>query len=166
MRTALDAPPEALDEQEARVVGKIREYGWFSHDIFAEPGHKGFRFTTGFCVSVAFPELIAFTLAISHGIFGNIHQDLKDGRKFPVGRPIPDVLDGVDVVLLPVAKRHYGEHLGWSRWFYGGDDFPCLQLVYPDLANVFPWQDGFDPAWAQRQDDLSEGDWGRAVREF
>ncbi|HEY1605029.1 MAG TPA: DUF4262 domain-containing protein [Allosphingosinicella sp.] len=30
--------------------------------------------------------------------------------------------------------------LGWSRWFYGGDVFPYLRLVWPDRVGLFPWE--------------------------
>jgi hypothetical protein len=49
--------------------------------------------------------------------------------------------------------------LGWSRWFYGGDAFPCLQIVWSDRDGRFPWQSGFDPALAGLQPDLTENGW-------
>jgi hypothetical protein len=164
MRTALDAPPGKLDEHERNVVANIREHGWFDHQVAAEPGYKGFHYTTGFWKTANSPELIVFSLKIAHDILWNLYKRARAGEDLPVGQPVPDVLGGVDVMFLPVDKKHYREHLGWNRWFYGGDDFPCLQLVYPDLENVFPWQPGFDPAWGDRQDDLTAGDWGRASR--
>jgi hypothetical protein len=115
-------------------------------------------------VNTAFPELLVFSLKISHDVFWGIFRDLKAGRTFPIGRPIPDILE-VDVMLLPVSKQQYREHLGWNRWFYAGENFSCLQLVYPDLAGVFPWQPQFDANWRDRQDDLTDHDWGRADRE-
>lgn len=165
MKTTLDAPPELLDDQEKNVVAQIRKHGWFSHNVFAEPGHKGFHYTTGFCVNAAFPELLIFSLKFSHDIFWDIFNELKAGRTFPIGRPIPDILGNVDVMLLPISTRQYRDYLGWNRWFYRGDNFSCLQLVYPDRANVFPWQPKFDAAWRDRQDDLTNGDWGRSDRE-
>jgi hypothetical protein len=48
MLTALDADPNLLDEGEKNVVAQIRKHGWFSHNVMAEPGHKGFCYTTGF----------------------------------------------------------------------------------------------------------------------
>jgi Domain of unknown function (DUF4262) len=42
-----------------------------------------------------------------------------------------------------------------------GDDFPCLQPVWPDKANRFPWQDGFDRGFEGQQPDLTAGAWAR-----
>ena len=65
--------------------------------------------------------------------------------------------------VFPVAKRHYANHLGWSRWFYAGDDFPCQQIVWPDRAGLFPWEAGFDPTFANKQPDLTEHGWLAAL---
>ncbi|MCA8277395.1 DUF4262 domain-containing protein [Burkholderia sp. AU30280] len=45
-----------------------------------------------------------------------------------------------------IEKTHYEAHLGWNRWFYGNDDFPCVQLLWPDRNGIFPWQPEADDA--------------------
>jgi hypothetical protein len=62
-----------------------------------------------------------------------------------------------------VANRFYADHLGWTRWFYGGDRFPCLQIVWPDRAGVFPWEPGFDATFSNDQADLTEHGWQAAI---
>jgi len=41
--------------------------------------------------------------------------------------------------------------MGYALWFYGGDRFPVMQCVYPDLKNKFPGETGFDEQWRDRQ---------------
>jgi hypothetical protein len=162
MQTALDAPEDLLDEHEKEFVANIRAHGWFRTSVFAEAGHPGFCYTTGFWKTLGLPELIAFSLKseAAHGIFWNIFNDAKAGRQFEKEKRCDNILNAHDIVLLPVDKRHYHEYLGWSRWFYGGNSFPCLQLICPDRANLFPWENGFDIKSAGGQPDLSEGGWG------
>lgn len=64
-----------------------------------------------------------------------------------------------------VAKRHFANFLGWSRWFYGGDEFPCLQLVWPDRSGLFPWEPDFDPEFGGDQPDPTEQGWTKEVRD-
>ncbi|AMU18382.1 hypothetical protein BJL96_15195 [Burkholderia cenocepacia] len=45
-----------------------------------------------------------------------------------------------------VKPAHYEAHLGWNRWFYGNDAFPCVQLLWPDRNGIFPWQPEADDA--------------------
>lgn len=35
-------------------------------------------------------------------------------------------------------KRRYREYLGYARWFYDGDGFDVLQIVWPDKQASFP----------------------------
>ncbi len=39
--------------------------------------------------------------------------------------------------------------MGWTNWYYRGEDYPVLQAVYPDLKNNFPEDEGFDQNFAQ-----------------
>lgn len=167
MLTALDAPPEKLDEQERAFVAEIREHGWFRTGVFRDEEGPGFSYTTGFHVNAGHPELILFSLkdAIAHDIFWELFRDAKRGQALPVGRRTDAVFGNLPAYAFPVARKHYADLLGWSRWFYGNDDFPCLQVVWPDRAGVFPWEAGFDAAFEASQPDLSERGWAEEVAE-
>jgi hypothetical protein len=161
MLTALDANPDSLDEHEKNFVAKIRQHGWRGTNVFPEGDLPGFGYTTGFWSSVQFPEVITFSLKseAADQIFWNIFKDTKEGRPPGRQRRIRNILERMDVVLLPISKRHYAEHLGWSRRFYGADEFPSVQLFWPDRNNVFPWQSGFEREFEGEQPDLTEDGW-------
>jgi alkylation response protein AidB-like acyl-CoA dehydrogenase len=162
MRTALDLPPERLDPDEREFVAAIREHGWFATHVREEEGLPGFSYTTGFWLRLGQPEIVVFALPRTtiHDILWDIFRGLEGGAQWPERMPVAGVLGNADAAFFRVAGRHYAEHLGWSRWFYGGDDFPCLQLVWPDRSNLFPWEPGFDPSMLESQPDLSEQGWG------
>jgi len=161
METAFDLPDTDLDDDERDFLDKIREAGWFRTQVDADADGPGFSFTTGFWANVGQPEIIAFSLKseTAHAIFWTLFDRVNAGESLPVGVPVEDVVARLNVMLLPVAKRHYPEYLGWSSWFHRHRDFPCLQLVWPDRAGLFPWQAGFDEAFRHDQPDLSEGGW-------
>jgi Domain of unknown function (DUF4262) len=165
MATALDAPAEILDQQEQSFVAKIREHGWFCTNVQADAEGPGFAYTTGFWVKVRQPEVIVFGLndKTAHQVLWDVFRDAEQGRSLPVGTRTDQVFANLAAYAFPVAKRHYPDHLGWSVWFYGGADFPCLQIVWPDRAGVFPWQAGFDPSFAKDQPDLTENGWLAAL---
>jgi hypothetical protein len=165
MRTALDAPIETFDESEAAFVARIKEHGWFRTSVLGDEEGPGFSYTTGFWVNAKRPELIMFGLKdeIVHDIFWDAFRDAKAGQSLVLGTPIHDLFGNLPAWVFPVATRHYANFLGWSRWFYAGDDFPCLQIVWPDRTGLFPWQDGFDPAFEADQLDLSEGGWRTSI---
>lgn len=161
MQTALDTPFEALDRSEREFVAKVRESGFFSTSVVGDDEGPGFSFTTGFWVSARQPELIMFSVKheIAHDVFWDLFRDAKAKKAIPLGRKTDQLFANLPAYAFPVAKRFYADHLGRSRWFYGGDGFPCIQIVWPDREGVFPWEPGFDPEFADDQPDLTENGW-------
>ncbi|WP_025290488.1 DUF4262 domain-containing protein [Sphingomonas sanxanigenens] len=165
MRTALDALPETLSASEKAFVTMIRENGFFRTEVLGDDEGPGFSFTTGFWVTAKHPELIMFSMTgdIAHDIFWDLFKDARSARSLPVGRRTDQVFANLPAYAFPVAKRHYADHLGWSRWFYGDDKFPCIQIVWPDRGGVFPWEKGFDATFVNDQPDLSEHGWVKSL---
>jgi hypothetical protein len=161
MFTALDADPAKLDKHEQNFVAKIRGHGWFAHHIGADNEGPGFSYTTGFWLKFGHPELIAFSLSgrIAHDTFWHIYRELEAGRRMAVGEETGEIFKNVPAVLLPVAQRHFRDHLGWSRWFYGNDNFQCLQLLWSDRDGLFPWSPDASVDSRAAQPDLTEGNW-------
>jgi hypothetical protein len=159
--TALDAPRDRLDLEERRFVAAIREHGWFRTNIFEEPGRPGYSFSTGFWVNRGHPEVIVFGLKsdIAHAVLWDLYRSLLANEEPVQGEPAWGILGNHRACLLPVSREHYANYLGWSRWFYGNDDFPCLQLIWPDRDDVFPWELSFDKGLARAQPDLSDVGW-------
>ena len=161
MLTALDASLDALDEGEQSFVAKVREHGWFRTGVFGDEKGPGFSYTTGFWVNGNQPELIIFSTKddIAHDVFWDLFRDAKSGQALPVGQRTDAVFANLPAYAFRVAKKHYRDFLGWSRWFYGGDGFSCLQIVWPDRAGKFPWEPGFDVEFEADQPDLTEEGW-------
>ncbi|MEH3038457.1 MAG: DUF4262 domain-containing protein [Sphingomonas paucimobilis] len=165
MRTALDAPIDALDDPERRFVGNVRDHGWAATHVFADHEGPGFTFSTGFWVKTGQPELILFGMKqdITHDILWDLYRDAAAGKALPIAAANDQAFANLPAYAFPVAKRFYPDYLGWGRWFYAGDDFPCLHVVWPDRAGVFPWEAGFDPHFVGLQPDLTEHGWSTAL---
>lgn len=41
-----------------------------------------------------------------------------------------------------MQTSRYREFLGYALWFYDGDAFDALQIVWPDEACRYPWDAG------------------------
>jgi hypothetical protein len=160
MRTALDADIEKLDEHERTFVNIIREYGWHRTNVLEHETGPGFNYTTGFWLA-GFPEIIISVMKpeIASDVLWDMYRSQKSGQSYPAAIVTNDIFANLPACLLPVSKRHYREYLGWNRWFYGGDSFPCLQLVWTDREGNFPWQPGFSSEFEGLQPDLTDGDW-------
>jgi Domain of unknown function (DUF4262) len=159
--TALDADPARLDAHEQNFVEKIREQGWFAIHVLGDADGPGFAYTTGFWLKFKFPELIVFGLTrdVAHDTFWHMYRQLEAGERFGTGKRVNEIFENVPAVLLPVSQQHYRSHLGWTRWFYGNDEFQCLQLIYPDENGRFPWSDEASLDFRATQPDLTAGNW-------
>jgi hypothetical protein len=165
MRTALDLPADKLDEHEQEFVAQIREHGWHSTSVLEDDEGPGFTYTTGFWVNLGVPEVILFALdaEVAHDILWDVYREAKGGRQFPTGVRVSDIFANVDSFLVPMGKRHYAEYLGWSRWFYSGDEFPCAHLVWPDKKGRFPWEPGIEESFRRLQPDITASGWIKAL---
>lgn len=166
MHTALDAAPDSLDEAARTFVANVRKRGWMTTSVTRHDDHPNYCFTTGLWVNIGWPEFVIFSMnrEDAHAVFGDLHRDAAAGRPVPEKAAAGEIFDNFPARCFPVANGHYRDLLGWSRWFYGGDAFPCLHIVWPDASGLFPWEAGFDPRLAASQPDLTEEGWAAAVR--
>lgn len=166
MKTAFDLPGEDLDQDDSNFLATIREHGWFRTEVLPDSRGPGFSYSTGFTFSADHPELIVFGAEseIARQMLWDSYRNAKEGRPLPVGTRTDQVFGSVPIYAFPVARRFYPEYLGWSSWFYQGDDFECLQLVWPDREGVFPWEPGFDATFKGHQPDLTESGWAAALQ--
>lgn len=165
MRTALDASRDALNSYERDFVDNVRKHGWFNTSVSGDEQGPGFSHSTGYWLTTKQPEVVIFGLPskTAHDIFWDLFRDARDGHPLKLSTRTDRVFGNLPAYVFPVAKRFYTEYLGSSLWFYGKDDFPCLQIVWPDRAGLFPWEIGFDPAFADDQPDLTENGWRAAL---
>jgi hypothetical protein len=73
---------------------------------------------------------------------------LRGGIDLTIGRH-RDMIGDVECEFRPVSARWVKHVMNLAMWYYGEDDFPVLQAVYPDLENRFPEEPGFDEAFEQ-----------------
>jgi hypothetical protein len=158
--TALDADPAQLDEHEQNFVAMIRKCGWFGTQVAGDKDGPGFTYTTGFWLQFEFPEVVVFGLGrqVARDTLWHMYRQLEAGKSFGIGIREDEIFRNASAVLLPVSPQHYRNHLGWSRWFYGNDEFQCLQLIFPDASGQFPWE-AVSEIVSAAPPDLTAGDW-------
>jgi hypothetical protein len=57
-------------------------------------------------------------------------------------RRVAGLIEGYDCELRKVQKSQYHDFFGYALWFYGGNEFDALQIVWPDKSHRFPWDEG------------------------
>jgi len=135
----------AKDESEQKVLDDIREFGQHVLAVAEDDEGPGFVYSIGLFENYAHPEIIIIGLRqeLAHLLINNIAFDIKEGKTFTPGEFHEGVLDDFLCYFAAVHPEHYRDFVGWARWYYGGDDFPLVQCIYPTTNGVFPWEKDF-----------------------
>jgi hypothetical protein len=138
---------------ESKIISDVAKYGFHVATVPSDGYSPTFAYTIGLYKTYGYPELICFGLNqdLLHSILWS-GKELLDKHPAPdQSLGYPDFIGDYDVRLLTVDKAWYNYYFGYGIWFNQGRNFPALQLVWPDKKALFPWEEGFNPAWKAGQ---------------
>jgi hypothetical protein len=141
-------------EARKNVEANIEKFG--CHIVLVESGNylPGFAYSIGLYEKFNHPEIICFGLKadLMASMANHACTLIELGEKLVSGKLYEDFLEAHHVQFLPVDKTFYSDYFGYAGWYYDDNfDFPALQVVYPDLQGVFPWEGNFNEDWKLRQ---------------
>ncbi len=150
--------PTPTDDFDRRVLDDVDRHGWSLVLVPDEDDSPPFAFTVGLFHKFQHPELVLVGLPLESaaGILTGAATAVRDGRGFEPGSVSEGLLEGFAVTWRTVPTRMYPAYLGCARWFYEGDAFGAIQLVYPDHEHRWPWTDGVHPGFARQQTVLED----------
>lgn len=138
----------ADDEPERRAIEDVTKFGIHILQVFNEDlSTPCFSYTVGLWHTHRHPEVILFGLKddLCRSVLNDLNREIGKGRSFAAGSSAEQVLEGFRVYFETVPSEQYREYLGWNRWFYGGDEFEAVQMIWPNTLGVFPWQKEASP---------------------
>lgn len=135
--------PTPTDEHEEKAIANIKDHGVHILNVFDPKGEDPkFNYSVGLWHSYQHPEVLIFGLdaGVSTQLINDIASKCRNDDKIPSSGTVSDeYVHGFDVHFLEVPKSEYKNYFGWARWLYGGDNFPVLQMVFPDKYGNWPW---------------------------
>lgn len=142
-----------LDPSDEKLVDDVEKHGCHIINVREENGIPGWGYTIGVYETTRQPEIIVVGLKpeAAHSVLNDCARRLKGGARFEDGHRERELLTTVECEFRRVEVRWLRQLMGYAVWFYGDDNFPAVQCVYPDLKNRFPWEAGFDDSWRVRQ---------------
>lgn len=131
-------------------LGRIAKHDYTMVSVEAERARDGSWVAPGFVYSVGLwgfhraPELIVVGAPARNGagLVEKYAEWVKAGRRFYPGA-YPHFIEGVPVVLEPVAPALFREWFARAFDFYPQGEFRALQLLWPDRQGAWPWE----PRW-------------------
>jgi len=89
-------------------------------------------------------------------LLNDMGQQIKGGRVYAESQRYADLVHSYETRMDKINPRHHKEYLGFCRWFYRGDGFSALQVVWPDPQYRFPDEPDFESRLRPAQPLLSE----------
>lgn len=136
-----------------KIEWMIETKGWalepVSAVVDATPPTPGYAYTIGFPERFRFPEVVVFGLtpvAIS-GLLDMVAGQLDAGVEIPIDTALVGLFDNdlrcvFSTVDMGVHSELFHTGVAWHRT----NDFPMVQLLWPDRNGWLPHESGFDTA--------------------
>lgn len=142
-----------MDEQERRTLSDIEQYGCHVIHVLEEDGLPPFAYSVGVEKSSGAPEVVVVGLKqpLARFIVNEYNHRVRRGERFQAGQCAAGFLEGFECRFLAVDPSHYREYFGWDLWLYKGAGFRVLQLVYPTVDGIWPWDAQADEWLRNRQ---------------
>jgi hypothetical protein len=135
-----------------RFLEIVDEYGWHVMNVAPRVDsiekQEWFSYSTGLFRAFGHAEILLCGLdsSTAHRVINDIGNAVKAGRKFELEADCSDVFArGLRCQFRPLHGSNYADYVGWSMWFYEGNNFPVWQCFWPDKAGLYPWQAGCSP---------------------
>lgn len=159
--------PDPTDDEaiERKVRADIERVGW--HLVLVPPDERtaGWAHTIGLLERYDHPELVVFgsDFEVLGPLLNALAARVRAGARLEPEARVEGVLQGLPLVLRPVAARWIQPFLGNAAWHARRPDLPALQVFWPDPGGRFPWEPGCDPAWRDDQPCLAVEDPAEAL---
>ncbi|AZO54287.1 DUF4262 domain-containing protein [Mesorhizobium sp. M8A.F.Ca.ET.057.01.1.1] len=143
----------ATDAEEAKALADIEAYGCHILYVLEESDDPPFAYSVGIEHNFDAPELVVIGLKpeISQSIINEYCRRVREGELFQPGQRALGFVKDFDCEFGAVDAGHYPEYFGWDIWFYDGHDFRVMQLIFPNLDGVWPWEPEADDWFRARQ---------------
>jgi hypothetical protein len=113
-----------------------------------DPRAPEWAYTVGLHHSYGHPEILIIGLEneLTQVLLQNINSRIRDkSLSFRHGTVWNDVIVGYDCYFQRIDPVDYGEWFAANRWFYGDNNFEAVQMLWPSVSGIYPWQSEADP---------------------
>ena len=144
-RDGVADPWRIHDGMEDVVRENVERYACHVMSVSATNDGWGFAYSIGLSRTYRQPELICFGLSedVTHWMINEMRDRMADGQTFEDRQRVSGLIEGYECELRKVRLERYPEFFGYALWFYDGDGFDALQIVWPDKARRYPWDKGY-----------------------
>jgi len=140
-----------LHPTDEKTISAIETHGCFIISVGREcRNNLLWTYSIGVYDTSGKPDFITVGLPpkTAHHCLNEAARRERSGVDLSVGRH-SEMIGNVECEFRPVDPKWVGRLMNWANWYYGGTNYPVLQIIYPDLENRFPEEPGFNSRFAQ-----------------
>jgi hypothetical protein len=143
----------SMDPSDQKTIADIEQYGCHVIHVMEEGDLPPFAYSVGIEKTSRAPELVVIGLKppLAHYLINEYNRRVRAGERFELGQTVSGFLQGFDCQLRLVDPSHYREYFGAGIGFYQGTEFRVLQLVYPTVDGIWPWEAAANDWFRRRQ---------------
>jgi len=136
-----------------RISKDIETHGCFVMCVFGSESVPVFAYSIGLLDTFNMPEVIIFGLNPENmaGLINVIVHNLREGQTYEAGQSYKNIAQNLPAYFGRVEDRHISDYFGQAQLHHKREVFPALQMVWSDPSGLFPWQDGFEERFRERQ---------------
>jgi len=125
-----------------KIKTNIEHYGLHVIKVLEDENNPPFGYSIGLFETYGHPEIliVGLKLDLIHSLINIIAEKIKEGAVFAHGKYYPDILTNFNCYFTTVERSYYEEYVQQAINFYGSNNFPLLQCIYPTIKNIYPWQ--------------------------
>ena len=143
-------------ERDLKVAQNVRDHGCFVYSVFADSDGStpSFSYSIGLQESAGVPD--AIVLGVPPGLGKSMVDAYQEfvlaGIRFEPGQLYPDFIGGgFRVYVEPVPNAAVSDYMLGCFRYYGDRPFSVVQIVYPSIQGVWPWEAGASAAFVKSQ---------------
>ncbi|MCD2425514.1 DUF4262 domain-containing protein [Niabella pedocola] len=141
------------DELLIQTAANIEKFGLQVIMVGGTDYSPSFAYSIGLYKTYRHPEIICFGLSdnLGHVIINDVAELIKSGEWIESLKDYDNIFRDSRAAFLRVDERNVDHYFRTAINFYGGAEFPALQLVWTDRNDRFPWEENFEETFLYDQ---------------
>lgn len=87
---------------------------------------------------------------MAQSVVNRYNQEVRSKKSFVSGKRYEGFLQGFDIQMQTVDIRFYEEDFGYGLGFYSEPNFEVMQIIYPNVLGVWPFDEQADDSFKSR----------------
>lgn len=131
----------------------IKKYGLSVIKVESTGYLPSFAYSVGLSETYNHPEIICFGLStkLLHELINDVSKIIEVEGKINIDKEYDNIFQNSRAKFLKVDKENINSYFTVAINYFKTDKIKCLQLIWTDRNNKFPWENGYEKEFKFKQ---------------